>query len=175
MSDTAAPSPDAAAVTVVTQTRVRDGREADFAAWQKTISERIAREPGFLRQTVIPPSPPTQLDWVILQRFSTREDALAWLRSDTRKRLVAEAGDLLIGNDDVHLLKDDSEAPATPVSVVISTRVKPGREATTGAGKRRSPPSRSRRRASRATASRSRFPASRTTSLRFSASIRRRI
>lgn len=127
MSEPAA-SVTAGPVTVVTQTRVRDGREADFAAWQKTISARIAREPGFLRQTVIPPSPPTQLDWVILQRFAEREDALAWLRSDTRKRLVAEAGDMLVGNDDVHLLSDDSEAPATPVSVVISTRVKPGRE-----------------------------------------------
>jgi antibiotic biosynthesis monooxygenase (ABM) superfamily enzyme len=92
------------------------------------MSDLVARQPGFIRQTVIPPSPPTQLDWVILQRFGEREAALAWLRSDQRKRMVAKAGDMLLGHDDVHLLADDSEPAQTPVSVVISTRVKPGRE-----------------------------------------------
>lgn len=128
MSDTAAASPAALPVSVVTQTRVAEGRETDFAAWQKNISAVVARQPGFVRQTVIPPSPPTQLDWVILQRFETREAALAWLRSDERKRLVAEAGDMLVGHDDVHLLRDDSASGPMPVSIVISTRVKAGRE-----------------------------------------------
>jgi uncharacterized protein len=120
--------PAAAPVTVVTQTRVADGREAAFATWQKTISEAVSRRPGFVKQTVIPPSPPTQLDWVILQRFADRDSATAWLQSDERKRMVAAAGSMLVGQDDVHLLRDDSDAVATPVSVVISTRVKPGRE-----------------------------------------------
>ncbi len=129
MSDPAAALPAAASpVTIVTQTRVADGRDSAFAAWQKTISEAVSRHPGFIKQTVIPPSPPTQLDWVILQRFADRGAASAWLQSDERKRLVAAAGDMLVGQDDVHLLRDDPEGGATPVSVVISTRVKPGRE-----------------------------------------------
>src|SRR5262245_22425522 len=116
------------AVTLVTQTRVADGKSDAFAAWQKTISAAVSRRPGFVRQTVIPPSPPTQLDWVILQRFASREAAAAWLQSNERKQLVAAAGNMLVGHDDIHLLQDDAEAPSAPVSIVISTRVKPGRE-----------------------------------------------
>ncbi|MDQ1305621.1 MAG: uncharacterized protein QG671_1452 [Actinomycetota bacterium] len=123
------PSPSGPAVTVVTQTRVVAGKEDAFAAWQKNISEVVSGWPGFIKQTVIPPSPPIQEDWVILQRFGDRDSALAWLRSDERKRLVAGAGKMLVGQDDVHLLKDDSSDAPAPVSAVISTRIKPGREA----------------------------------------------
>jgi antibiotic biosynthesis monooxygenase (ABM) superfamily enzyme len=127
------PSADTAAgeghpVTVVTQTRAKDDKAAAFSAWQKTISEVVSRRPGFIKQTVIPPSPPVQLDWVILQRFTDRDSALAWLNSADRKRLVAEAGDMLVGQDDVHLLRDDTQAVAAPVSAVISTRIKAGQE-----------------------------------------------
>ena len=115
-------------VTVVTQTRAKDDKAAAFSAWQKNISEVVSRRPGFIKQTVIPPSPPVQLDWVILQRFTDRDSALAWLNSADRKRLVAEAGDMLVGQDDVHLLRDDTEAVAAPVSAVISTRIKAGQE-----------------------------------------------
>ena len=37
---------------------------------------------GFIKQTVMPPSPPAQVDWVILQRFASTEAAVAWLNSD---------------------------------------------------------------------------------------------
>jgi len=125
-ADTAAG--DGHPVTVVTQTRARDDKAVAFFAWQKNISEVVSRRPGFIKQTVIPPSPPVQLDWVILQRFADRDSALAWLNSADRKRLVAEAGDMLVGQDDVHLLRDDTQAAAAPVSAVISTRIKAGQE-----------------------------------------------
>ena len=56
-------------VTVVTQTRVRLEQDKAFAEWQDGTSSTIARFPGFLHQSVMPPSPPAQVDWVILQRF----------------------------------------------------------------------------------------------------------
>src|SRR4051812_5335648 len=65
-------------VTIVTQTRVRPGDEVTFSHWQKGTSEVIARFPGFIQQTVMPPSPPAQLDWVILQRFTHSDAATAW-------------------------------------------------------------------------------------------------
>src|SRR5689334_13484740 len=56
------------AVTIVTQTRVcEDGTDA-FAKFQATISAAVAEQPGFIEQSVLPPDPPTQVDWVILQR-----------------------------------------------------------------------------------------------------------
>ena len=45
------------------------------------ISRVIAGFPGFLHQTVLRPSPPAQVDWVILQRFADINSATAWLRS----------------------------------------------------------------------------------------------
>jgi antibiotic biosynthesis monooxygenase (ABM) superfamily enzyme len=130
------PSKDGAAcstgrgVTIVTQTRVRPGDEKSFAAWQQDIGAAIACFPGFIEQTIMPPSPPTQLDWVILQRFTTSELAIAWLNSKERVERVAGAREMLIGLDDVHLVKDGASGvlPA-PVSVVISTRIRPGGEA----------------------------------------------
>jgi uncharacterized protein len=117
-------------VTIVTQTRVRPGNEDAFAQWQKGTSEAVARFPGFLQQTVMPPSPPAQLDWVILQRFATTEGATAWLNSKERRDRLAGAQAMLIGPDDVHLVADRRQGvlPA-PVSAVISTRIKPGCEA----------------------------------------------
>ena len=65
-------------VTVVTQTRVREGMTEQFASWQSKISAAIAGFPGFTGQSVLPPNPPLQVDWVILQRFASAEAGSAW-------------------------------------------------------------------------------------------------
>ena len=125
-------------VTIVTQTRVAPERAGEFESWHRSVSGIVAAQPGFIQQTVLPPSPPAQLDWVILQRFSSTADALSWLRSAERERLVAEAQPMLVGQDDVHLLNDGASGvlPA-PVSAVISTRIKPGQETAYRAWERR--------------------------------------
>ena len=104
---------DAKAVTIVTQTRIQSGKDAAFAEWQQRMSAAVAAQAGFVKETVIPPSPPAQIDWVILQRFASRGAAVTWLRSGERQRLVAEAQAILIGPDDVHLVTD-SGAGALP-------------------------------------------------------------
>jgi antibiotic biosynthesis monooxygenase (ABM) superfamily enzyme len=88
---------DGKAVTIVTQTRVEPGKGGDFARWQQRNSEAVAAQPGFVKETVMPPSPPYQVDWVILQRFAS--PAVTWLRSVERQRLVAEAQSILVGQD----------------------------------------------------------------------------
>ncbi len=117
-------------VTIVTQTRAAASKDVAFAAWQETVGQAIARHAGFLDQKVIPPSPPGQVDWVILQRFSSMESAQLWMHSGTRAQLLEGAQALLAGHDDIHIIHDGSNGvlPA-PVSAVISTRVKPGQEA----------------------------------------------
>ena len=120
---------DAKAVTIVTQTRIQSGKDAAFAEWQQRMSAAVAAQAGFVKETVIPPTPPSQIDWVILQRFASRGAAVTWLRSSERQRLVAEAQAILIGPDDVHLVTDSGAgALPAPVSAVISTRIKPGQE-----------------------------------------------
>lgn len=116
-------------VSIVTQTTVRPERAEDFARWQGETSTIIARLPGFVEQRLMPPNPPLQVDWVILQRFDTIEDAQRWLTSAERQTRIEGVSPMLIGRDDVHIVRDDQGGikPA-PVSTVISTRVKPGKE-----------------------------------------------
>lgn len=116
-------------VSIVTQTTVRPERAEDFARWQGETSTVIATFPGFVEQRLMPPNPPVQVDWVILQRFNSLEDAQRWLGSTERQTRIEGAAPMLIGRDDVHIVRDDAGGikPA-PVSAVISTRVKPGKE-----------------------------------------------
>ncbi|WP_421997873.1 antibiotic biosynthesis monooxygenase [Reyranella sp.] len=125
-------------VSIVTQTSVRPERSEDFARWQGETSHLVSGFPGFVEQRLMPPNPPLQVDWVILQRFHTMEDAQRWLASPERQNRIEGAADFLVGRDDVHIVRDDDGGlkPA-PVSAVISTRVKPGREAEYRAWERR--------------------------------------
>jgi uncharacterized protein len=116
-------------VSIVTQTSVRPERSEDFARWQGETSNLVSSFPGFIEQRLMPPNPPLQVDWVILQRFHAMEDAQRWLASPERQTRIEGAAPFLIGRDDVHIVRDDEggRKPA-PVSAVISTRVKPGKE-----------------------------------------------
>jgi hypothetical protein len=90
----------------------------------------ISTFPGFIEQRLMPPHPPLQVDWVILQRFVSLKHAKRWLSSAERQSRIEGAAPMLVGRDDVHIVNDDASAARTaPASAVISTRVKPGLEA----------------------------------------------
>ena len=105
MSANQTPSARAARVTVVTQTRIRPETSAAFAAWQDDTSRAVAAFPGFIEQSVIPPNPPYQVDWVILQRFANQTAAVAWLNSPERLTRVQAALPMFVGNDDIHIVR----------------------------------------------------------------------
>jgi antibiotic biosynthesis monooxygenase (ABM) superfamily enzyme len=116
-------------VSIITQTCVRPEKAEEFARWQAETSSAIARFPGFIEQRLMPPKPPLQVDWVILQRFASLEDAKHWLGSNERQKRIEEAAPMLVGRDDVHLVQDEADGiTPSPVSAVISTRVRPGKE-----------------------------------------------
>ncbi|WCS24503.1 antibiotic biosynthesis monooxygenase [Methylobacterium sp. NMS14P] len=117
-------------VSIVTQTTIRPESADAFARWQTDTSAVVAAFPGFIEQQLIPPRPPLQVDWVIVQRFHSLEQAKTWLASPERQVRIQGTTPMLVGRDDVHIVKDDASAARTsPVSAVISTRVKPGMEA----------------------------------------------
>jgi antibiotic biosynthesis monooxygenase (ABM) superfamily enzyme len=125
-------------VTVVIQTRVRPECTDAFAAWQAKASSTADTFPGFIERTVMPPSPPVQVDWVILQRFVSTEAAVAWLHSEQRHKRREDVAPMLVGSVDVHVVTDgDTGVLPSPVSAVMSTRVKPGQEAAHRAWERR--------------------------------------
>src|SRR5882672_12005341 len=108
------------AVTIVTQTRVRPESADAFARWQDDTSHAVAAFPGFIKQTVMPPSPPAQVDWVILQRFANSAAAVAWLHSEQRLKRIEGAAPMLLGRDDIHIVNDGGTGVLpSPVSAVI--------------------------------------------------------
>jgi len=125
-------------VTIVVQTRIRPEATDAFAAWQAETGKIIAAFPGFVERTVMPPSPPAQVDWIILQRFTSAAVAVAWLNSPDRQKLLQDAAPMRIGPDDVHIVSDEGAGLLpSPVSVVMSTHIKPGHEAAYRAWERR--------------------------------------
>jgi uncharacterized protein len=115
-------------VTLVTQTRVLPAHAAEFAAWQQRVNDAIASVPGFIDHQVIPPDPPAQVDWVIVQKFSSLAAARAWLSSPQREQLLADIQGWLVGQDDIHIVTGDEQPQSASVSAVISTRILPGQE-----------------------------------------------
>jgi len=108
-------------VSIVTQTCVRPERAEDFARWQGETSTVIATFPGFVEQRLMPPKPPLQVDWVILQRFAALEDAQRWLTSPERQKRLEGAAPMLVGRDDVHIVRDD-EGGIKPAPVAVSLK-----------------------------------------------------
>lgn len=129
MAASSASSPSSTAATLVTQTRVAPGHDAEFTRWQDEVNERLEKVPGYLGRSVVPPNPPSQVDWVIVQHFTSMDAARAWLQSEERLALVQRIQPLLVGQDDIHLFADDAGPRlAAPVTVMISMNVRPGQE-----------------------------------------------
>lgn len=115
--------------TIVAQLRVRSGAEETFARWQEELGAALSAWPGFVKQTVMPPSPPVEARWTIFQWFDRDDAALGWLVSPQRSELLKAARAILIGPDDIHVARmhRGTRAPA-PASTVIETRIKLGME-----------------------------------------------
>jgi uncharacterized protein len=116
--------------TVVTAVRVRRGEEGAFAAWLTQLNEIVAKFPGYISAVVMPPAPPSQSDWVMVQRFQTLEQLRAWLDSDERHSLLAKSNSLLVDEGTTNVIEAQSTelSPHDMVTEIITVRVKPGKE-----------------------------------------------
>ncbi len=119
-------SPVAAPVTIVVQLRVAPRAAQALTTWQQETGDVLDGAPGFVDQAVISPSPPLQVDWVLLYRFTEAETARTWLESDAWRRQLAAVQPLVDGELDVSLVGEDA---ATPVTVMIATHVVAGADA----------------------------------------------
>ncbi len=111
-------------VILVTQTRVKDGKDGEFAQWQTILSKAIAKFPGYTSSSITPANPPVQLDWVIMQHFDSAEHAKTWLQSPERQELLKKAKDLIAGFDDVYLL-DEKKETQNAVVATITAKIEP--------------------------------------------------
>lgn len=117
-------------VTAVTAVKVRRGEEGAFAGWLTRLNETIAPFPGFVSAVVIPPAPPLQAEWVMVQRFQTIDELRAWMGSTERRALLDESAPLLVdeGTTNVIAGSTDQPSPDDMVTEIITVEVKPGME-----------------------------------------------
>lgn len=117
------------AATIVIQTRVNPGSEEPFAAWQEHMARTVARAPGCVSYELIRPDPPIQQDWVVVERFVSREAARGWLNSPERAEAMKPAEGLLAGDQAISVIDELGPAPLpTKSTSVILTAVEPGGE-----------------------------------------------
>lgn len=117
-----------APVALITQRRITEAGYARYAHWLGKVATVLAGWPGFTGQEVIPPTPPMQVDWVAVQRFTSAAAARAWLQSRDCTDLVNEVRDLFVGQEDIHLLPDAGGPRGGVATAVVSFQVPPGQE-----------------------------------------------
>ncbi len=128
MSEGAA-DPAGGPVALIIQRRIAEHGYARYSHWLGKVAARLAGAPGFTGQEVIPPTPPVQVDWVAVQRFSNSADARRWLQSSDFAALTDEVRDLFVGQEDVHLLPDAGQRKGAVASAIVSFQVPPELEA----------------------------------------------
>jgi antibiotic biosynthesis monooxygenase (ABM) superfamily enzyme len=123
--DAAAPSaPDA----VTTKIRVRAGAEVPFAHWQARFTRTIAGSAGFVSVDFLPVLADAR-DWRIVQHFRSAAQLEQWRAAAARTSLMADLAPL---GEDGHVAEEEPAADfhaQSGVTEVITTMVKPGREA----------------------------------------------
>jgi antibiotic biosynthesis monooxygenase (ABM) superfamily enzyme len=80
-----------APVLAIIYTRVRSDELPAFVEWQHRIAAAEAMFEGFRGYKLEPPIPAVQDEWIMLVRFDTDAHLEAWLNSEQRRRLIAEA------------------------------------------------------------------------------------
>jgi antibiotic biosynthesis monooxygenase (ABM) superfamily enzyme len=126
MSADASVAPPSA--TVVIAQRVRPGREKDYLCWQAEMNELCRTFPGYEAAEVVPPVAGVQSDYVVVFRFDTFPHLEGWLKSDAHRALLARGQDVFAGDARQHVVAGP-HAATVAAGMVVSTRVKPGREA----------------------------------------------
>ena len=112
--------------TAVAAVQVRGGEEGAFAGWLTRSNKIIVAFPGYVSAVVIPPVPPVQSDWVMVQRFQTIEQLRAWLESDARRLLLDEVASLLVDEGTTNVIEGSNTELSSQdmVTEIITVGVK---------------------------------------------------
>lgn len=84
------------AVSIAVVRTVRPGREADYEEWLRRAISAARQFPGHLGADVLRPAP-GERQYLLLFRFATVEQLLAWEQSEARRALIEEVAPLTEG------------------------------------------------------------------------------
>lgn len=90
--------------TTVVRRRVKPGKEAAFEEWLKGVTRDAVTFPGHLGVGVIRPSSKARPEFIIVFRFDTYENLIAWETSDIRRGWVERVQPLITGETSVQRL-----------------------------------------------------------------------
>jgi uncharacterized protein len=85
------PDADSGGVTLVLSRRVKPGHEQEFEEILHRLADGVGRQPGHIDLTVLRPASAGPADYTLISRFTSKAAADAWVESEPRARLVAEA------------------------------------------------------------------------------------
>lgn len=91
-------------VTAVASFRVRAGEEHRYAEFHERLVERMSEFAGYLRSETFEPVSGVQDETVVVFSFDSREHLDAWLESDARRAVLAEAEPFLEGERTVNVV-----------------------------------------------------------------------
>ncbi|MGH3145825.1 MAG: antibiotic biosynthesis monooxygenase [Rubrobacter sp.] len=116
--------------TAVTAVQVREGEEGAFVGWLTELNRTISTFSGYVSAVVLPPVPPSQSDWVMVQRFRTIEQLRDWLDSDARRSLLDRSASQLADEGTTNVIQGTSSelSPHDMVTEIITVSVRPGME-----------------------------------------------
>lgn len=116
--------------TLLVCARILPGRESDFALWQARWQSALLTASDAVSAELWPPSPPDQLEAVALARFNSLDALRQWRHGDTNRKLVDEVVPLVEAGVVMQLVGRAAAeyAVVNGVSMVVTTRLKPGRE-----------------------------------------------
>ena len=95
-------SPDVEQVSFIINHAVKPDRHREYQIWLKEIIAEAAKSPGHNGASVVPPANGSN-DYAIIVRFATREDALRWVNSETRRTLIEKAKEYIAAPEEVHI------------------------------------------------------------------------
>ena len=97
--------------TAVRTVQVRQGEEGAFTGWLAELNKIVATFPGYVSAVVIPPAPPAQSDWVMVQRFQTIEQlGPGWIRVNVA-RYWTRAASLLVNEGTTSVIQGHIPSP----------------------------------------------------------------
>ena len=115
--------------TVIVSRKVILGREAELERWMQRVHSAATMQPGYLSDDHQPPDSRHPNEWVVTYQFTDTDALEAWLASPLRRKLIAEGRELIESDARHQVLALPESHTARPVTAVISSLVKPGREA----------------------------------------------
>ncbi|MCG2634682.1 MAG: antibiotic biosynthesis monooxygenase [Gammaproteobacteria bacterium] len=93
--------PETGPVTISTARRIRPGMEAAYEAWVRQIIAAATRFPGHLGVDVLRPAPGSGGEYVLLTRFDSYRNQIAWEHSGERAELLEQLSEMTDGETKV--------------------------------------------------------------------------